>query len=160
VRLARLAGNRMIGDSGVAALAAALPQMASLTTLNLSGTATAAALGLRLWGWGMARSRRQCAQFASACGRTVGLWAAGGRVGGAVRLVRLAGNQIGDSGAVALAAALPQMASLTTLNLGGTSTAAALGLRVWGLGHGLLTAVVGAVCPGVRAFGRVVGCGR
>jgi hypothetical protein len=53
VRLARLAGNK-IGDEGVAALAAALPQMASLTTLDLMGTSTPAALGL----WGMACSRR------------------------------------------------------------------------------------------------------
>ena len=52
-----------------------------------------------------------------------------------MRLARLAANQIGDSGAAALAAALPQMASLTTLNLGSTSTAAALGLRLWGWGH-------------------------
>ncbi len=77
-----------------------------------------------------------------------------------MRLVRLAGNRIGESGAAALAAALPQMASLTTLYLGSTATAAALGLRLWGLGHGLLTAVVRAVCLGVRAHGRVVGCGR
>jgi hypothetical protein len=62
------------------------------------------------------------------------LWAAGGRVGGAVRLARLADNQIGDEGAVALAAALPQMASLTTLNLGGTSTPVAFSFRLWGWG--------------------------
>ena len=62
------------------------------------------------------------------------LWAAGGRVGGAVRLARLAGNQIGDEGVVALAAALPQMASLTTLDLGSTSTPAALLFRLWGWG--------------------------
>jgi hypothetical protein len=62
------------------------------------------------------------------------LWAAGGRVGGAVRLGRLAGNRIGDSGAVALAAALPQMASLTTLDLRGTSTPAALLFRLLGWG--------------------------
>jgi hypothetical protein len=88
------------------------------------------------------------------------LWAAGGRVGGAVRLAWLADNRIGDEGAAALAAALPQMASLTTLDLGGTAMPAALGLRLWGLGHGLLTAVVRAVCLGVRAHGRFVGCGR
>ncbi len=57
MRLARLADNG-IGASGAVALAAALPQMASLTTLNLGGTSTAAALGLRLWGWGMARFER------------------------------------------------------------------------------------------------------
>ncbi len=62
------------------------------------------------------------------------LWAAGGRVAGAVRLAWLAG--IGDSGAVALAAALPQMASLTALILHGRSTAAALGHRLWGFVFG------------------------
>ncbi len=62
------------------------------------------------------------------------LWAAGGRVGGAVRLARLAANQIGASGAAALAAALPQMASLTTLNLSCTSIPAALLYRLWGWG--------------------------
>ncbi len=82
----------------------------------------------------MARSRRQCAQCASACGRTLGLWDAGGRVGGAARLARLAAIRIGASGAAALAAALAQMASLTTLHLLSTSTAAALGLRLWGWG--------------------------
>ncbi len=62
------------------------------------------------------------------------LWAAGGRVGGEVRLARLADNQIGASGAAALAAALPQMASLSTLELGGTSTPVALLFRLWGWG--------------------------
>ncbi len=62
------------------------------------------------------------------------LCSAGGRVGEAVRLGRLAGNEIGDEGATALAAALPQMASLSTLDLGGTSKAAALLFRLWGLG--------------------------
>ena len=57
MRLARLAGNQ-IGDSGAAALAAALPQMASLTTLDLGGTATPAALLFRLWGWGIISFRR------------------------------------------------------------------------------------------------------
>jgi hypothetical protein len=38
-----------------------------------------------------------------------------------VTVVRRAGNQIGAEGAVALAAVLPQMASLATLDLGGTS---------------------------------------
>jgi hypothetical protein len=84
----------------------------------------------------------------------------GGRVGGAVRVARLSDNRIGDSGAAALAAALPEMASLTTLDVNCTSTAAALGLRLWGLGHGLLTAAVGAVCLGVRAHGRLAGFGR
>ncbi len=59
------------------------------------------------------------------------LWAAGGRVGGAVRLARLADNQIGAEGVVALAAALPKMASLTTLDLRSASTPAALLFRLW-----------------------------
>jgi hypothetical protein len=62
------------------------------------------------------------------------LWAAGGRVGEVVRLARLAGNQIGDEGAAALAAALPQMASLTTLDLTCTSTPVAFSFRLWGWG--------------------------
>jgi hypothetical protein len=57
VRLARLAANQ-IGASGAAALAAALPQMASLTTLNLSCTSIPAALLYRLWGWGIISFRR------------------------------------------------------------------------------------------------------
>ncbi len=57
MRLARLADNQ-IGDEGVVALAAALPQMASLTTLLLRGTATPAALLSRLWGWGIISFRR------------------------------------------------------------------------------------------------------
>ncbi len=77
-----------------------------------------------------------------------------------MRLAWLADNQIGDSGSAALAVALPQVASLTTLDLGSTSTAAALGLRLWGLGHGSLPAALRAVCLGVRAHGRLVGCGR
>ncbi len=60
------------------------------------------------------------------------LWAAGGRVGGAVRVVRLADNKVGDEGTAALAAALPQMASLTTLDLICTSTPVALLYRLWG----------------------------
>jgi hypothetical protein len=71
VRLARLADNQ-IGASGAAALAAALPQMASLTTLHLMGACTPAALLFRLWGWGIISFRRWCAQCASTCGRTVG----------------------------------------------------------------------------------------
>ncbi len=55
MRLALLADNQtgdslfaynQIGDSGVTALAAALPQMPSLTTLDLSCTATRARCGL------------------------------------------------------------------------------------------------------------------
>ncbi len=90
----------------------------------------------------------------------VGLLAEGGRVGGAVRLARLADNKVGDEGATALAAALPQMASLTTLRLHGTATPAALLFRLWGLGHGLLTAVVRAVCLGVRAQGWLTAASR
>ncbi len=41
-----------------------------------------------------------------------------------MRLARLADNQIGDSGATALAAALPQMPNLMTLDLGCTATRA------------------------------------
>jgi hypothetical protein len=57
VRLARLAGNG-IGDSGAVALAAALPKMASLTTLHLDCMSTPAALLFRLWGWGIISFRR------------------------------------------------------------------------------------------------------
>jgi hypothetical protein len=49
------------------------------------------------------------------------------RFGAAVRLARLADNQIGDSGATALAAALPQMPSFTTLGLSRTATRARCG---------------------------------
>ena len=38
-----------------------------------------------------------------------------------VTVVRLADNDIGAEGAIAVAAVLPQMASLATLHLGGTS---------------------------------------
>jgi hypothetical protein len=44
-----------------------------------------------------------------------------------VWLARLAGNHIGDAGATALAAALPQMPSLTTLDLSSTSLRARCG---------------------------------
>ncbi len=133
MRLARLADNQ-IGDEGAAALAAALPQMASLTTLDLFCMSTPAALLFRLWGLGhglLSAVVRAVCLGVRAHGR---LWAAGGRVGGAVRLARLADNQIGDEGAAALAAALPQMASLTTLHLFCMSTPAALLFRLWGLG--------------------------
>jgi hypothetical protein len=67
------------------------------------------------------------------------MWAAGFRVGGAVRHARLADNQIGDSGAAALAAALPQMPSLTTLRLGGrlggTAMPAHCRFLLWWLAH-------------------------
>ncbi len=127
MRLARLADNG-IGASGVKALAAALPQMSSLMTLHLWGTATRARCWVLLLGlahrWLGGSSRR-------------GLRRAGARsdaerlafrVGAAVRLARLAGNQIGDSGARALAAALPQMPSLMMLHLAGTATRARCGL--------------------------------
>ena len=48
MRLARLADNQ-IGDSGVTALAAALPQMPSLTMLLLNSTATRARCGFQLF---------------------------------------------------------------------------------------------------------------
>ena len=59
--------------------------------------------------------------------------AAGFRVGGAVRHVRLAGNHIGDSGAAALAAVVQQMPSLTSLRLGGTAMPAHCRFLLWGL---------------------------
>jgi hypothetical protein len=64
--------------------------------------------------------------------RARGLMLGGGLcgVGVAVRLARLAGNQIGDSGVTALAAALPQMPSLTMLELSGTAKRARCGFRV------------------------------
>ncbi len=77
-----------------------------------------------------------------------------------MRLAWLAVNTIGDSGAAALAAALPQMASLTTLHLSGTAARAALGLRLWGWGHCSLMVVVGAVCLGVRAQGWLTAASR
>ncbi len=55
--------------------------------------------------------------------------------------MRLADNGIGAEGAIALAAVLPQMASLTTLHLGGTSPmhgGAELVLRAFGRNHALL----------------------
>jgi hypothetical protein len=215
VRLARLA-DTWIGDSGVTALAAALPQMPSLTTLYLRGTATRARCGLPVVGARASVVGRQLAPCASVCGCVVGCRAAGffgselqcglrgsqatrsetrallrwrrrcrrcrasrrsisavrprvrvagfpvvgarasvgGRqltpcalamrarglmlvggpcgVGVAVRLARLADNQIGDSGVTALAAALPQMPSLTTLDVSSTATRARCGLPVVG----------------------------
>ena len=57
------------------------------------------------------------------------MWAAGIRLRRRVTVVRRAANKIGAEGAVALAAVLPQMASLATLDLGGTGRCiAALGL--------------------------------
>jgi hypothetical protein len=101
---------------------------------------------------------RQLAPCGSACGRTFGCWAAGlFRVGAAVRLALLADNQIGASGVTALAAALPQMPSLTTLELGGTATCARCGFLLVGLAA--RASVVGrqlAACA--SACGRTVGC--
>jgi hypothetical protein len=72
---------------------------------------------------------RQLAPCALVCGRAVGCLGGGPfRVVGAVRLARLADNQIGDSGVTALAAALPQMPRLTTLDLSRTATRARCGL--------------------------------
>ncbi len=66
MRLAWLAENQ-IGDSGVTALAAALPQMPRLTTLNLAGTATRARCGFPAV-WARASVvRRQLAPCALAC---------------------------------------------------------------------------------------------
>ncbi len=45
------------------------------------------------------------------------MWAAGIRVRRRVTIVRLAANNIGAEGAIALAAVLPQMASLATVHL-------------------------------------------
>ena len=50
-------------------------------------------------------------------------------------VARLAGNAIGDSGALALLAALPQMPSLTTLTLDGTAPRARCGFFVFSLAH-------------------------
>jgi hypothetical protein len=58
-----------------------------------------------------------------------------------VTVVRLAGSEIGAEGAIALAAVLPQMASLATLDLGGTSPnhgGVGLVLRAFGMKHALL----------------------
>ncbi len=87
-------------------------------------------LGSRIGGWAAARG---VCFGVRAHGRMLG----GGlfRVGAAVRLARLADNQIGDSGVTALAAALPQMPSLTTLELSGTAMRARCGLLLVGLAH-------------------------
>jgi hypothetical protein len=137
VRLARLADNQ-IGDSGVAALAAALPKMPSLkhfTTLHLGSTATRACL--RVPGVGGSRTGGTVAARAVCFSASahVRMWAAGFRVGGAVRHARLAGNAIGDSGLDALAAALLQMPSLTTLDLGRTAPRACCGFLLPSLTH-------------------------
>ncbi len=88
VRVARLADNQ-IGDSGMTALAAALPQMPSLTTLDLSGTAMPARCGFLLGAFASV-VRRQLALSSLACRPHGRVRAAGLRVGGAVRASRLA----------------------------------------------------------------------
>ncbi len=50
-------------------------------------------------------------------------------------LARLAESKIGDAGVTALAAALPQMPSLTTLVLRGTATRVRCGFLSLGLAH-------------------------
>ncbi len=59
-------------DSGAAALATALPQMPSLTTLDLSSTAKLSARCGFLLGAFASVVRRQLALSSLACGRTVG----------------------------------------------------------------------------------------
>ena len=64
------------------------------------------------------------------CGNCKGrccMWAANGAER-RERRARLAGYTIGDAGVEALARALPQMAQLTTLDLGGTNSPALCGL--------------------------------
>jgi hypothetical protein len=134
VRLARLADSQM-ADSGVNALAAALPQMLSLTTLHLGSTATRACLRVPgVWG---SRTGGTVAVRAVRCGVRVHgrMWAVGCRVRGPVMVARLAGNAIGDSGVDALAAVLPQMPSLTTLYLSGTAPRARCGFLLLSLTH-------------------------
>ena len=78
----------------------------------------------------------------------------GGLIRAAVRHARLAGNQIGDSGVTALAAALPQMPSLTTLHLFSTAARARCRLLLLGLAHRRLG---GSSRRGLRQCGRAVG---
>ncbi len=121
----RLAGNG-IGDEGLVALAAVLPQMASLATLELRCTspmnggvgrvfvALAIILRLRRFAWvGAALMRGAVWAHAVVCGGDPGAEACD--------RCAPAGNDIEAEGAIALAAVLPQMASLATLRLGGTS---------------------------------------
>jgi hypothetical protein len=134
VRLARLADNQ-IGASGVDALAAALPQMPSLTTLHLYSTATRACLRVPVDEACASVPRGQLAPCASAFGRMFGC---GHRALGSERTVRharLAENQIGASGVDALAAVLPQMPSLTTLYLSGTAAVCVAASCCLGLAH-------------------------
>jgi hypothetical protein len=154
VRLARFAGGG-IEESGVTALAAALPQMPSLKTLSLRGSATRSRCGflyLRLahrWLGGSSRRVRRRAGARSDVGRRA-FW-----VGAAVRLARLAGiSWFGDSGVTALTAALLQMPSLTTLDLKSTATRARCGFPV----AGACASVVGRLlAPGSSGCGHAVG---
>jgi hypothetical protein len=68
-----------------------------------------------------------------------------------VRLARLAGNQIGDAGATSLAAALPQMPSLTTLHLSSTAPA---GNQIGDAG----AAALAAALPQMPSFGVRARC--
>ncbi len=159
MRLARLAENQ-IGDSSaaaLAALAAALPQMPSLTALHLGSTAMPAHCRFLLLG---ARASVVLgAAHAVCCGvRAHGrMWAAGFRVRGPVMVARLADNQIGASGATALAAALRQMPSLTTLHLYCTVMRARCSFLLFGA---CASVVCQLLAPCASARGRTVGCGR
>jgi hypothetical protein len=130
VRLARLAGNWM-GASGVTALAAALPQMPRLTTLDLGSTATRARCGFLLLGLAHRWLGGSSCRVLLRAGVRSDIGRRDCRVGAAVRLARLADNQIGDSGVTALAAALPQMPRLTTLRLSRTATHARCGFLLY-----------------------------
>jgi hypothetical protein len=128
--LERLADSQ-IRDSGATALAAALPQMLRLTTLDLGGTTMLARCGFLLLGiahgWLGGSSRRVLRRAGARSEVGGGLF----RVGAAVRLARLADSKIGDAGVTALAAALPQMRSVTTLKLSSTATRARCGLLLF-----------------------------
>ena len=69
-----------------------------------------------------------------------------------MRCGRLAGNEIGDAGAEALARALPQMAQLTTLDLSRTTSPALCALNSMNglprLGHGFAESFVGYLLCG------------
>jgi hypothetical protein len=159
VRLSRLAVNKT-GDSGVTALAAALPQMPSLTTLILGGTATRARCLLRVVGACASVVGRQLALCASACGRSVGCWAAGFlRVGAACaacaarrQLDRSLGRHCAGGGAAADAE--PHDAHSRRYG----HACALRALCRWGSRIGGWAAAC-AVCFGVRARGRMLGGG-
>jgi hypothetical protein len=75
-----------------------------------------------------------------------------------VRLARLADSQIGDAVATALAAALPQMPSLTTLDLSSASPRRVVGSSSWGSRIGG-RAAARAVGFGVPVRGRMWAAG-